>query len=115
MADTGRFRPGRLATWPARCAKRDLTMRMRLISGYLTSIPLLILGGVLAAQEEPAQDQVPRVLVVPIEGSIDSPTVVLTRRALKEAKERGVSRVCALDEVGVMPSSHAAVPSTSGS
>ena len=53
-------------------------MRMRLIFGYLTSVPLLILGGALAAQEEPAQDQVPRVLLVPIEGLIDSPTVVLT-------------------------------------
>jgi len=79
-------------TRPVRCAKRDLTMRTRIFV-YLTSTLLFVLGGALPAQQQPVQEQVPRVLVVPIQSAIDSSTVLLTRRALQEAKERGISRV----------------------
>lgn len=76
-------------------------MRMPLISCCLASLFLLFLlvaGSRLAAQEEPARPQEPRpqeprVLVVPIQDAIDSSTVVLTRRALEEARQRGISHV----------------------
>ncbi|MHC4897129.1 MAG: NfeD family protein [Planctomycetota bacterium] len=76
---------------------------MRFTLGYPTSMavvmPLLLLllplllPGALPAQGEPAQGPTPLVMVVPIDRTIDSSTVVLTRRALGEAKDRGVSHV----------------------
>ncbi|MEE9127797.1 MAG: hypothetical protein V3U11_11710, partial [Planctomycetota bacterium] len=68
-------------------------MRMRFTSCFLTSVVMPLSGGALAAQDEPAPDPSPRVVVVPIEGQVNSSTVILTRRALKEAKALGVSHV----------------------
>ncbi|MHC4816038.1 MAG: hypothetical protein ACYTFN_23490 [Planctomycetota bacterium] len=65
---------------------------MRFTLGYPTSMavvmPLLLLllplllPGALPAQGEPAQGPTPLVMVVPIDRTIDSSTVVLTRRAV---------------------------------